>query len=142
MLGIPTVLDRLIQQAIHQILTPLWEPEFSAHSYGFRPGRSAQQAVKAAQKHVNQGKRWVVDMDLEKFFDRVNHDVLMARLERKVKDERVLKLIRRYLESGIMRQGLVEPRTEGTPQGGPLSPVLSNILLDDLDKELQRRGHA
>ena len=142
MLGIPTVLDRLLQQAIHQILTPLWEPEFSAHSYGFRPGRSAQQAVKAAQRHVNQGKRWVVDMDLEKFFDRVNHDVMMARLERRVKDERMLGLIRRYLKSGIMRQGLVEPRTEGTPQGGPLSPLLSNILLDDLDKELERRGHA
>jgi RNA-directed DNA polymerase len=142
MLGIPTVLDRLIQQAIHQILTPIWEPEFSAHSYGFRPGRSAQQAVRAAQKHVNRGKRWVVDMDLEKFFDRVNHDVLMARVERKVKDERMLKLIRRYLKSGIMRQGLVEPRTEGTPQGGPLSPLLSNILLDDLDKELERRGHV
>jgi RNA-directed DNA polymerase len=142
MLGIPTVLDRLIQQAIHQILTPLWEPEFSAHSYGFRPGRSAQQAVKAAQSYVNQGKRWVVDMDLEKFFDRVNHDVLMARVERKIADERMLVLIRRYLESGIMQQGLVEPRTEGTPQGGPLSPLLSNILLDDLDKELERRGHA
>ena len=142
MLGIPTVLDRLIQQAIHQILTPLWEPEFSAHSYGFRPGRSAQQAVKAAQNHVNQGKRWVVDMDLEKFFDRVNHDVLMARVERKITDERLLALIRRYLESGIMQQGLVEPRTEGTPQGGPLSPLLSNILLDDLDQELERRGHA
>jgi RNA-directed DNA polymerase len=142
MLGIPTVLDRLIQQALHQILTPLWEPEFSAHSYGFRPGRSAQQAVRAAQRYVNQGKRWVVDMDLEKFFDRVNHDVMMARLERKIKDGRVLNLIRRYLESGIMRQGLVEPRTEGTPQGGPLSPVLSNILLDELDRELQRRGHA
>lgn len=142
MLGIPTVLDRLIQQAIHQILTPLWEPEFSAHSYGFRPGRSARQAVKAAQNYVNQGKRWVVDMDLEKFFDRVNHDVLMARVERKITDERMLALIRRYLESGIMQQGLVEPRTEGTPQGGPLSPLLSNILLDDLDKELERRGHA
>jgi group II intron reverse transcriptase/maturase len=142
MLGIPTVLDRLIQQAIHQILTPLWEPEFSAHSYGFRPGRSAQQAVKAAQNHVNQGKRWVVDMDLEKFFDRVNHDVLMARVERKIEDRRLLALIRRYLESGIMQQGLVELRTEGTPQGGPLSPLLSNILLDDLDKELERRGHA
>lgn len=142
MLGIPTVLDRLIQQAIHQILTPIWEREFSAHSYGFRPGRSAQQAIKAAQKHVNCGKRWVVDMDLEKFFDRVNHDVLLARVERKIKDERMLKLIRRYLESGIMRQGVVEPRTEGTPQGGPLSPLLSNILLDDLDKELERRGHA
>ena len=142
MLGIPTVLDRLIQQAMHQVLTPLWEPEFSAHSYGFRPGRSAQQAVKAAQGHVNRGKRWVVDMDLEKFFDRVNHDVLMARVERKVKDERVLKIIRRFLQSGIMQQGLAEPRVEGTPQGGPLSPLLSNILLDDLDKELERRGHA
>lgn len=142
MLGIPTVLDRLIQQAMHQVLTPLWEPEFSAHSYGFRPGRSAQQAVKAAQGHVNRGKRWVVDMDLEKFFDRVNHDVLMARVERKVREERMLQLIRRFLQSGIMQQGLTEPRTEGTPQGGPLSPLLSNILLDDLDKELERRGHA
>jgi RNA-directed DNA polymerase len=142
MLGIPTVTDRLIQQAMHQILTPLWEPEFSAHSYGFRPGRSAQQAIKAAQRHVNQGKRWVVDMDLEKFFDHVNHDVLMARMERKVSDERMLKLTRRYLESGIMQNGLTEPRTEGTPQGGPLSPLLSNILLDDLDKELERRDHA
>jgi len=142
MLGIPTVLDRLIQQAIHQILSPLWEPSFSPHSYGFRPGRSAGQAIKAAQGHVNSGKRWVVDMDLEKFFDRVNHDVLMARVRRKVKDQRVLGLIRRYLESGIMQGGLVEPRTEGTPQGGPLSPLLSNILLDDLDKELEERGHA
>lgn len=141
-LGIPTVMDRLLQQAIHQTLTPQWEPEFSAHSYGFRPGRSAQQAVKAAQSHVNQGKRWVVDMDLEKFFDRVNHDVLMARVERKIEDKRLLVLIRRYLESGIMQQGVVEARTEGTPQGGPLSPLLSNILLDDLDKELERRGHA
>jgi len=112
MLGIPTVLDRLLQQAIQQILTPLWEPEFSAHSYGFRPGRSAQQAVKAAQGHVNGGKRWVVDMDLEKFFDRVNHDVMMARLERKIKDERVLGLIRGYLESGIMRQGIVRVAPE------------------------------
>ena len=142
MLGIPTVLDRLIQQAMHQILTPLWEPEFSAHSYGFRPGRSAQQAVKAAQGHVNRGKRWVVDMDLEKFFDRVNHDVLMARVERKVSEEPMLKLIRRFLQSGIMQHGLMEPRTEGTPQGGPLSPLLSNILLDDLDKELERRAHT
>lgn len=142
MLGIPTVMDRFIQQAIQQTLTPLWEPEFSAHSYGFRPGRSAQQAVKAAQNHVNRGKRWVVDVDLEKFFDRVNHDVMMARLERKIKDGRMLVLIRRCLESGIMRQGMVEPRTEGTPQGGPLSPLLSNILLDDLDRELERRDHA
>lgn len=141
MLGIPTVLDRLIQQAIHQILSPLWEEGFSAHSYGFRPGRSAAQAVKAAQGYIQSGKRWVVDVDLEKFFDRVNHAVLMARVARKVKDRRMLELIRRYLESGIMQQGLVEPRNEGTPQGGPLSPLLSNILLDDLDKELERRGH-
>ena len=141
MLGIPTVLDRLIQQAMNQTLSPLWEPEFSPHSYGFRPGRSAAQAIKAAQRHVQSGSRWVVDMDLEKFFDRVNHDVLMRRVERKVKDRRMLGLIRAYLQSGIMQNGLVEPRTEGTPQGGPLSPLLSNILLDDLDKELERRGH-
>lgn len=141
MLGIPTVLDRLIQQAIHQILSPLWEEGFSAHSYGFRPGRSAAQAVKAAQGYIRSGQRWVVDVDLEKFFDRVNHDVLMARVARQVKDRCLLKLIRRYLESGIMQQGLVEPRNEGTPQGGPLSPLLSNILLDDLDKELEKRGH-
>jgi RNA-directed DNA polymerase len=141
MLGIPTVQDRLIQQAIHQILSPMWEEGFSAHSYGFRPGRSAAEAIKAAQGHVRSGKRWVVDMDLEKFFDRVNHDVLMARVARKVKDRRMLRLIRRYLESGIMHNGLVEPRNEGTPQGGPLSPLLSNILLDDLDQELEKRGH-
>jgi group II intron reverse transcriptase/maturase len=141
MLGIPTVVDRLIQQAMHQILSPLWEPEFSPQSYGFRPGRSAAQAVKAAQGYVNSGKRWVVDMDLEKFFDRVNHDVLMARVGRRVKDRRMLKLIRRYLQSGIVQDGLVAPREEGTPQGGPLSPLLSNILLDDLDKELEKRGH-
>ena len=142
MLGIPTVMDRLIQQAIHQILNPIWDEGFSPHSYGFRPGRSAAQAIKAAQAHVRSGKRWVVDMDLEKFFDRVNHDILMARVRRRVKDERLLKLIRRYLQSGIMQNGLTETRTEGTPQGGPLSPLLSNILLDDLDKELERRGHA
>lgn len=141
MLGIPTVLDRFIQQAIHQTLSPMWEAVFSAHSYGFRPGRSAQQAIKAAQSHVRSGKRWVVDMDLEKFFDRVNHDALMARIARRVKDERMLRLIRSYLESGIMLEGLVEQRVEGTPQGGPLSPLLSNILLDDLDKELEKRGH-
>jgi RNA-directed DNA polymerase len=142
MLGIPTVLDRLIQQAIHQTLSPLWDEAFSPHSYGFRPGRRAAQAVKAAQSYVRTGQRWVVDMDLEKFFDRVNHDVLMARVTRRVKDRRMLKLIRRYLESGIMQNGLIEPRSEGTPQGGPLSPLLSNILLDDLDKELERRGHT
>jgi RNA-directed DNA polymerase len=142
MLGIPTVVDRLIQQAVHQVLSPTWEGDFSEHSYGFRPGRGARQAVKVAQKHVQSGKRWVVDMDLEKFFDRVNHDVLMARVARKVQDKRILKLIRRYLQSGVMAGGLVTARTEGTPQGGPLSPLLSNILLDDLDKELERRGHA
>ena len=140
MLGIPTVLDRLIQQAIHQVLSPLWEPEFSDHSHGFRPGRSAHQAVKAAQKHIEAGHRWVVDIDLEKFFDRVNHDILMARLARKIRDKTLLRLIRSYLEAGMMNEGIIEPRTEGTPQGGPLSPLLSNILLDDLDKELERRG--
>jgi RNA-directed DNA polymerase len=141
-LGIPTVVDRLIQQAVHQVLSPIWEKEFSGQSYGFRPGRSALQAVQTAQRHVGEGRRWVVDMDLEKFFDRVNHDILMARVARKVKDQRVLLLIRRYLQSGVMVGGLVEPRAEGTPQGGPLSPLLSNVLLDDLDKELEQRGHA
>ncbi len=140
-LGIPTVLDRLIQQALHQVLQPLFDPEFSESSYGFRPGRNAHQAVKAARGYVAEGRRWVVDLDLEKFFDRVNHDVLMARVERKVKDERVLKLIRRYLEAGLMEGGVASARSEGTPQGGPLSPLLSNILLDDLDRELERRGH-
>lgn len=140
-LGIPTVPDRLIQQAIHQVLSPLWEGEFSEHSHGFRPGRSAHQAVQAARAHVEAGHRWVVDIDLEKFFDRVNHDILMARITRKVKDKTLLRLIRSYLEAGMMNAGIVEPRTEGTPQGGPLSPLLSNILLDDLDKELERRGH-
>ena len=140
-LGIPTVLDRLIQQALHQVLQPLFEPEFSGSSYGFRPGGNAQQAVKAARGYVAEGRRWVVDLDLEKFLDRVNHDVLMARVVRKVKDERVLKLIRRYLEAGLMEGGVVSARTEGTPQGGPLSPLLSNILLSDLDRELEGRGH-
>jgi len=142
LLGIPTVLDRLIQQALHQVLMPIFDPDFSESSYGFRPGRSAHQAVVAAQKHVASGRRWVVDMDLEKFFDRVNHDVLMARLGRKVRDKRVLGLIGRYLRAGLMAGGTVTQRTQGTPQGGPLSPLLSNILLDDLDKELERRGHA
>lgn len=141
MLGIPTVVDRLIQQAMHQVMSPVWEPSFSSHSYGFRPGRGAHNAVEAARAHVESGHRWVVDLDLEKFFDRVNHDVLMARVERKIRDRRMLGLIRRYLQSGMMVGGLVEQRVEGTPQGGPLSPLLSNILLDDLDKELERRGH-
>jgi len=140
-LGIPTVLDRLIQQALHQVMQPLFDPEFSSSSYGFRPGRNAHQAVKAAQGYVAKGRRWVVDLDLEKFFDRVNHDALMARVSRKVKDDRVLKLIRRYLEAGLMEGGVASARSEGTPQGGPLSPLLSNILLDDLDRELERRGH-
>ena len=140
-LGIPTVLDRLIQQALHQVLQPLFEPEFSSSSYGFRPGRSAHQAVQAAREYVTEGRRWVVDIDLEKFFDRVNHDILMARIARKIGDEKVLKLIRRYLEAGMMEGGLASPRKEGTPQGGPLSPLLSNILLTDLDRELEDRGH-
>ena len=141
-LGIPPVLDRLIQQALHQELMRLFEPDFSESSYGFRPGRSAHQAVKAARQYVADGRRWVVDIDLEKFFDRVGHDVLMARVARKVRDPRVLGLIRRYLRAGIFEGGIVSPRVEGTPQGGPLSPLLSNILLDDLDQELERRGHA
>jgi RNA-directed DNA polymerase len=141
LLGIPSVLDRLIQQALAQALTPLFEPRFSAHSYGFRPGRSAHQAVTAAQAYIQEGYDWVVDIDLEKFFDRVNHDMLMARVARVVKDKRVLRLIRRYLESGVMVNGVVMETEEGTPQGGPLSPLLANILLDDLDKELERRGH-
>lgn len=141
-LGIPTVMDRLIQQAINQVLMPIFDPGFSNASYGFRPGRSAHDAVKAAQSFVTAGKRFVVDLDLEKFFDRVNHDVLMARVARKVKDKQVLRLIRRYLQAGMMTGGVETARQEGTPQGGPLSPLLSNILLDDLDKELERRGHA
>lgn len=141
-LGIPTVMDRLIQQAMHQVLMPLFDPGFSNCSYGFRPERNAHQAVLAARSHVADGRRWVVDIDLEKFFDRVNHDVLMARVARKVADKRVLRLIRRYLQAGLMTGGLATARNEGTPQGGPLSPLLSNILLDDLDKELERRGHA
>ncbi len=141
MLGIPTVLDRLLQQALHQVLSPLFEPHFSESSYGFRRQRSAQQAVLKARQYVHEGRRWVVDIDLEKFFDRVNHDILMSRLARRIKDKRVLRLIRRYLQAGMMSNGLTTVRREGTPQGGPLSPLLSNILLDELDKELERRGH-
>jgi len=141
-LGIPTVVDRMIQQALHQVLNPLFDPYFSEHSYGFRPGRSAQMAVQAARQFVADGRRWVVDMDLEKFFDRVNHDILMSRVARKVKDKDVLRLIRKYLQAGTMCGGIVSQRSEGTPQGGPLSPLLSNILLDELDKELERRGHC
>jgi RNA-directed DNA polymerase len=140
-LGIPTVMDRMIQQALHQALTPVFDPTFSEDSYGFRPGRSAHQAVLRGREHIEAGHRWVVDLDLEAFFDTVHHDVLMARVARRVKDKRVLRLIGRYLRAGMMDGGLMSPRTEGTPQGGPLSPLLSNILLDELDKELERRGH-
>src|SRR5437762_8961795 len=141
-LGIPTVVDRLIQQALHQVLQVIFEPTFSEGSYGFRPGRNAHQALRQARQYVAQGKRWVVDIDLEQFFDRVNHDLLMSQLAKKIDDARVLTLNRRYLEAGMMADGLVQPRTEGTPQGGPLSPLLSNILLTELDRELERRGHA
>lgn len=140
-LGIPTVLDRLIQQALHQVLTPIFDETFSEDSYGFRPGRSAHDAVRRAREHVASGYRWVVDLDLDSFFDRVHHDVLMARVARRVRDKRILRLIRRYLQAGVMLNGIVSPRAKGTPQGGPLSPLLSNILLDELDKELERRGH-
>ena len=140
-LGIPCVLDRFIQQAMLQVLEPIFEPTFSAFSYGFRPGRSAHQAVALAQSYIAEGYQWVVDLDLEKFFDRVNHDILLSRVAKKVSDKRILGLIRRYLQAGVMDQGLVEATPEGTPQGGPLSPMLSNILLTDLDRELERRGH-
>jgi group II intron reverse transcriptase/maturase len=141
-LGIPTLTDRLIQQALHQVLSPIFEADFSESSYGFRPGRNAHQAVKAARQYVAAGRRVVVDMDLEKFFDRVNHDLLMQKLSTKTDDGRVLRLIRRYLEAGMMADGIVSQRLVGTPQGGPLSPLLSNILLTELDRELERRGHA
>jgi RNA-directed DNA polymerase len=141
-LGIPVVLDRLIQQGINQVLGALFIPEFSKHSYGYMPGRSAHQAVQAARNHVAAGKRWVVDIDLEKFFDRVNHDILMSLVKRKVKDPKVLKLIDSYLKAGMFAGGIVSQRQEGTPQGSPLSPLLSNILLDELDKELEKRGHV
>lgn len=141
LLGIPTVLDRLIQQAIAQELSAIYEPIFSQHSYGFRPGKSAHAAILQAKEYINQGNRWVVDTDLEKFFDKVNHDILMERLSRKIQDKRVLKLVRKYLESGIMVDGIKISSEEGTPQGGPLSPLLANILLDEVDKELEKRGH-
>ena len=140
-LGVPCVVDRLIQQAVLQVLQELWDPTFSEHRYGFRPGRSAHQAVAQAQRYVAEGYHVVVDLDLEKFFDRVNHDCLMARVAARISDKRVLKLIRAFLTAGVMEDGLVLPVDEGTPQGGPLSPLLSNLMLDDLDKEQTRRGH-
>jgi RNA-directed DNA polymerase len=141
-LGIPTVRDRFIQQALLQVLEPIWDPTFSEHSYAFRPERSAHQAVAEAQAYIAEGRSWVVDIDLERFFDQVNHDRLMGRLAKRIADERMLKLIRAYLNAGVMEDGLVKPSAEGTPQGGPLSPLLSNIVLDELDKELEKRGHA
>jgi group II intron reverse transcriptase/maturase len=141
-LGIPTVVDRFIQQAILQVLGPRFEASFSQHSYGFRPGRSAHDAVVQAQRYVNEGRRIVVDVDLEKFFDRVNHDVLLGRLAKRIEDKRLLGLIRRYLEAGVMANGIEVQRHEGTPQGGPLSPLLANVLLDEVDQELEQRGHA
>jgi RNA-directed DNA polymerase len=141
-LGIPTVTDRLIQQALLQVLQPLIDPTFSEHSYGFRPGRRAHDAVKAAQSYVQSGRRVVVDVDLEKFFDRVNHDILIDRLQKRIDDAGVIRLIRAYLNSGIMDCGVVQQRGRGTPQGGPLSPLLANVLLDEVDKELERRGHC
>jgi RNA-directed DNA polymerase len=140
-LGIPTVLDRFIQQAVMQVLQRRWDPTFSNYSYGFRPGRSAHQAVAQAQKYIASGYGWVVDLDLEKFFDRVHHDKLMGQIAKRVEDRRLLKLIRAFLNAGVMENGLVSPSVEGTPQGGPLSPLLSNLVLDELDRELERRGH-
>jgi RNA-directed DNA polymerase len=141
-LGIPTALDRFIQQAILQVLQPRIDPSFSSHSHGFRPGRRAHDAVCEAQKYIQEGRQWVVDVDLEKFFDRVNHDVMMGKLATRIADKRLLGLIRRYLDAGIMADGVVTERREGTPQGGPLSPLLANVLLDEVDKELEKRGHA
>ena len=139
-LGIPTVIDRFLQQAIAQVLTQIYDPTFSDRSYGFRPNKRGHDAVRKAKSYIKEGKRWVVDIDLEKFFDKVNHDRLMQKLSERIKDRRVLQLIRRYLQAGVMEHGLVQPNTEGTPQGGPLSPLLSNIVLDGLDKELESRG--
>jgi RNA-directed DNA polymerase len=141
-LGIPTVLDRFVQQCILQVLQPRFDPSFSEYSHGFRPGRGAHDAVCAAQQYIQEGRRWVVDIDLEKFFDRVNHDVLMGKLAGRIADKRLLGLIRRYLEAGIMAGGVTKERHEGTPQGGPLSPLLANVLLDEVDRELEKRGHA
>ena len=141
-LGIPTVVDRMIQQAMHQVLNPLFDPEFSESSFGYRKGKNAEQAVLQAKRYMQEEKQWVVDVDLSKFFDEVNHDVLMAKIKRKVSDKRMLKLIDRYLRTGIMHDGVASPRNQGTPQGSPLSPLLSNILLNELDKELERRGHS
>jgi RNA-directed DNA polymerase len=141
-LGIPTVLDRFVQQAVMQVLQRQWDPTFSDHSYGFRPGRSAHQAVAQAQKYIAAGHSWVIDLDLEKFFDRVNHDKLMGQVAKRVEDKRLRKLIRAFLNAGVMENGLVSPSVEGTPQGGPLSPLLSNLVLDELDRELERRGHC
>jgi RNA-directed DNA polymerase len=135
------VLDRFIQQAVRQVLQKQWDPTFSDHSYGFRPGRSAHQAVEQAQRYIAEGHSWCVDLDLEKFFDRVNHDKLMGQIAKRVGDKRLLKLIRAFLNAGVMENGLVSPSVEGTPQGGPLSPLLSNLVLDELDRELERRGH-
>jgi RNA-directed DNA polymerase len=140
-LGIPTVLCRFVQQAVMQVLQRQWDPTFSNHSYGFRPGRSAHQAVAQAQRHIAEGYNWVIDLDFEKFFDRVNHDKLMAQIAKRVEDKRLLKLIRAFLNAGVMENGLISPSVEGTPQGGPLSPLLSNLVLDTLDRELERRGH-
>ena len=141
LLGIPTVQDRMIQQAIAQILSKIYEPTFSESSFGFRPGRGAKNAIKQSETYINEGYKWVVDMDLEKFFDKVNHDILMGKLEKRIKDKRLLKLIRKYLESGVLINGIKVSSEEGTPQGGPLSPLLANIMLDDVDKELEKRGH-
>ena len=138
-LGIPVVIDRLIQQAVHQILSPIFDPTFSEFSYGFREGRSAHQAILQAKKYQQEGRKYVVDMDIEKFFDEVNHDILMSRIARKVKDKQILHLIRKYLQSGIMENGIQVRREKGTPQGSPLSPLLSNIILDELDKELEKK---